>query len=189
MIPAITPSCNGKNRQQIQSAWEVCFKAAADGGWVVIQEFEGATDCISLIMDGIRRRSAVRRASTAAAEGQEKLLREQQVAGKTTATRSTMKTSRDDSNDDSPAAGGLPSNGATTGAQQAGGSGGTGAAPAAARVGGVVARRVGVPGGARKMTTSVSRMSPKRPLFKALSAGEGGAMSTRAQPVSAAALR
>lgn len=140
-------------------------------------------------MDGIRRRSAVRSASTAAAEEQEKLLRDQQAAGKTTTTSIATKTSRDGSIDNSPALQGTPSNGATLATQQVGGSGGAAAVPAAARQVSVATRRVAAPGAARKKKAFVSRMSPEHPLFKALSAGEGGSMSTRAQPVASAALR
>lgn len=139
-------------------------------------------------MDGIRRRSAVRSASTAAAEGQEKLLREQQVAGKITPTSNTMPQSRDGASGGPLAPQDTRSNGATFSAQQVGGSGGTAAVPAAARKDSVT-RRVAIPGAARKKKASVSKMSPEHPLFKALSAGEGGAMSTRAQPVAAAAQR
>lgn len=141
-------------------------------------------------MDGIRRRSAVRTASTAAAEGQEKFLRgcsRQQVAGNVTTTSTTTQASRDGSTDSSRAQG-TPSGGTALASQQVEGSGGAAAVPAAVRDGGVM-RRVAIPGVARKKKASVSKMSPEHPLFKALSAGEGGTMSTRAQPVAAAALR
>eukprot|EP00903_Cladosiphon_okamuranus_P016193 g14943.t2 len=170
------------------SAWEVCLKAAADGGWVVFQEFEGAADLISLIIDGIHRRSAVRNASTAAAEGQEKLLREQQVAGKVTSASNTMPQSRDGSIDSPLAPQGTPSNRVTVSAHQVGGPGGTADVPTAARKD-CVTRRVAIPGAAGKKRDSASKMSPEHPLFKALSAGEGGAMSTRAQPVATVAQR
>lgn len=131
-----------------------------------MKDFEGAADHISLILDGIRRESAVRCASAAAAEEQEKLQREQQIAGKTT----------------------NPSNrqeGKTLAGQQAGGSA---AATATARSS-AVARRMNMPGGARRDMDFVSKMCPEYPLFKALSAGEGGSMSTRAQSVVSVAFR
>ena len=173
--------------KQTQSTWEVCLKAAADGGWVVIQDWEGAADCISLIMDGIRRRSAVRTASAAAAEGQKKLLREQQIAGKT-ATTSTTQPTRDGPINGSPFPQGTPSNGAALAAQQVGGPVGTAVVLAAAHSDNV-ARRVAIPGVAKKEKASVSRMSPEHPLGKSLSAGGGGTMGTRVQPAAAAALR
>lgn len=58
-------------------AWEVCVKAAAEGGWVVIQDFDGVADHISLVLDGLRRQSAIRRAVAAAADEQGKAQREQ----------------------------------------------------------------------------------------------------------------
>lgn len=175
-----------KLQKQTQSAWEVCLKAAADGGWVVIQEFEGVADCISLIMDGIRGRSAVRSASTAAAQGQEKLLREQKVAEKMTTTSKTPQTSRDDG---CATLQGTPSSGAPRAAQQLGGSGRTEPVPAASLKDRVMTRRVAIPGMERRKKASFSRISPEHPLLKALSTGEGGTMSTRTQPVAAAALR
>lgn len=59
-----------------QSLWDVCLKAAAEGGWVVIQDFEGAADQISLAIDGLHRQSAIRLAAAAAAEEQGKFQRE-----------------------------------------------------------------------------------------------------------------
>eukprot|EP00752_Nemacystus_decipiens_P006721 g6044.t1 len=182
-------SANGgpANANMAQSTWEVCLKAAADGGWVVIQDFEGAADCISLIIDGIRRRSAVRTASIAAAERQEKLLREQQIAGKQTTT-ATMQSSGDGSIISSPARPRMLSSGAALASQQVGGAGATTVAPAAARNGSVT-RRAAILGVSRRKKASEAKRSPEHPLFKSLSAGEGGTMSTRAQPVAAVALR
>ena len=148
---------------------------------MVVQDFEGAADCISLMMDGIRRRSAVRTASTAAAEEHEKLLREQQIAG-------NAQPSGDGSIGVSRAHQGTPSSGNTLATQQAGESGRAAATPAAGQKDGVI-RRVAIPGVARKKKASVFKMSPENPLFKTLSAGEGGTMSTRTQPAAAAALR
>lgn len=166
-------------KPQSQSAWEVCLKAATEGGWVVVKDFEGAADHISLILDGICHESAVRCASAAAADEQEKLHREQQIAVKMTNASSNNTTI-----DSSFSPQGSGSEGKTVTTQQAGASG---VAPAAARS--AVPRRTKLSGGARKTKDFVSKMCPEYPLFKALSAGEGGAVSTRAHPVASVALR
>lgn len=62
-----------KTNHQSQTAWEVCLKAAAEGGWVVITDFEGAADHVSLLLDGVRYQSAVRSMAAAAAEEQGKV--------------------------------------------------------------------------------------------------------------------
>ncbi|CAM9710801.1 unnamed protein product, partial [Scytosiphon promiscuus] len=160
-----------------QSAWEVCLKAAAEGGWIVVKDFEGVADHVSLILDGIRRRSGVRCASTAAAEEQGKLQRGQQAAGKTTAGAIST-----EERSGSSAKGPTTHHGTTR-------PGGAGAAPTAgAKIGGL-ARRVVIPGRARQNHDFVSKMRPDYPLFKALPQGEGGVMSTRAQAPTSAAMR
>ncbi|CAM9599697.1 unnamed protein product, partial [Ectocarpus sp. 4 AP-2014] len=84
-----------------QSAWDVCLKAATEGGWVVMKYFGGAAESLSLIVDGIRRHSAVRNASIAAAEEQEKVQREQQALVKMRRTSTNPRTSLGDRKDGS----------------------------------------------------------------------------------------
>lgn len=71
-----------------QSLWEVCLKAATEGGWVVVQDFEGAADQISLILDGLGRQSAIRLTAAAVAEEQGKHQRGQ-TAGKGSRLKNT----------------------------------------------------------------------------------------------------
>ena len=174
---------NFRHTTQTQSLWEVCIKAATEGGWVVINEFEGAAESVSLILDGIRRHSAVRCASTAATEEHEKLVREQR------ATNTNKGATRGGSADGHRASEGSPSDTAEPAAQQAGKPAANGALPATARKASAAARWVTTPGGARKTKAPSSRMCAEHPLLKALSAGEGGAMSTKAQSAFVAALR
>lgn len=144
-----------------------------------MKDFEGAADHISLILDGICRESAVRCASAAAAEEQEKLQREQQIAVKTTNASNNNTTMGSSFSPQGPG-----SKGKALADQQAGRSA---AEPATARS--AAAKRMKMPGGARKNKDFVSKMCPEYPLFKALSVGEGGSMTTRAQPVVSVALR
>ncbi|CAM9205112.1 unnamed protein product, partial [Ectocarpus sp. 12 AP-2014] len=84
-----------------QSAWDVCLKAATEGGWVVVKDFGRAAESLSLIVDGIRRHSAVRNASIAAAEEQEKVQRDQQALVKMRRTSTHHTTSLGDRKDGS----------------------------------------------------------------------------------------
>lgn len=174
---------NISNLTQTQSAWEVCIKAATEGSWVVINEFEGAAECVSLVLDGIRRQSAIRCASTAANEEQEKLVREQR------AMNTTEGSAGGDSVNGSRAPGRSPSDRTELPAQQAGGSGTNGALQASERKAEVAPTRVTIPGGTRKSKAPTSRICAEHPLYKTLSAGEGGAMSTKASSAVVAALR
>ncbi|CAM9120215.1 unnamed protein product, partial [Ectocarpus sp. 13 AM-2016] len=161
-----------------QSAWDVCLKAATEGGWIVMKDFGGAAESLSLIVDGIRRHSAVRNTSIAAAEEQEKVQREQQALVKMRRTTTNPRTSLGDRKDDS-----FPHHGLD------GESRGAGAVRAGERQGSATIRQLVRPGVARISNEVSSKMCPDFPLLKALSGGEGGSMSARVQPVTAAALR
>lgn len=154
-----------------------------------MKDFEGAAECLPLIVDGIRRHSAVRNASIAAAEEQEKVHREQQALVKMKGTSTNPRTSLGDPKDGSFPHHGPSSAGVAVSEHQAGESRRAGAVRAGERQGSAVTRRLVTPGVARNSDELSSKMCPDFPLFKALSGGEGGSMSARVQPVVAAALR
>lgn len=186
-LPSPIPHFLNGMKKQSQSAWEVSLKAAAEGGWVVMTDFEGAGDHISLLLDSIRRQSAVRFTATAVVQEQEKAQREQQTADKAAVL---LQSGKSPSAEDSfapqalakagsgMARGGAPSAALTVAASANAQTPKMGAALLSGR------RTVGRDPGKR----SASGICPKNPLFKSLS-GEGGAIVTRSQAVVVAALR
>lgn len=160
-------------------------------------DFEGASDHVQLLVDGVRRHSAIRSSASAAAafaEEQGKVQREQEVLGQAAAlVRDGNRSSIEDHSAPQRLPMGKPAkveDGGSSGEAVAGAGSGNNAQKEGKDC--AMPARVAFPRGKRQVKVSGKRSLSKLwtdfPLFKRLS-GEGGAMSARVQPLVAVALR